>query len=97
MAARLGAGRRVFDFLQGKDTFMFSTASKPALGSTQPLVQRISKLRGRGVKPTTHLHLVPKSRILELYVQSTTRLHGVVLKYIIKYGDNFTYTEVTLK
>jgi hypothetical protein len=34
---------------------------------------------GRGLKVTTHLHLVPRSRMVELYLNSLTLLHGVVL------------------
>jgi hypothetical protein len=34
---------------------------------------------GRGVKLTTHLHLVPRSRMVELYLHSLIRLHGVTL------------------
>jgi hypothetical protein len=36
-------------------------------------------VEGRGVKLTTHLHLVLKSRMVELYLHSPTRLHGAVL------------------
>jgi hypothetical protein len=32
-----------------------------------------------GVKLTTHLHLVPKSRMVELYLHSPISLRGVVL------------------
>jgi hypothetical protein len=32
-----------------------------------------------GVKLTTHLHLVPRSRMVELYLHSPICLHGVVL------------------
>jgi hypothetical protein len=32
-----------------------------------------------GVKLTTHLHLVPRSIMVELYFHSHIRLHGVVL------------------
>jgi hypothetical protein len=31
---------------------------------------------------STHSNLVPKSRILELYLRSSTRLHGVVLNEV---------------
>jgi hypothetical protein len=31
-----------------------------------------------GVKLNTHLHLVPRSRILELYLHSPKSIHGVV-------------------
>jgi hypothetical protein len=34
---------------------------------------------GRGVKLTTHLHLVSRSRMVELYLRSLIRLHGKVL------------------
>jgi hypothetical protein len=34
---------------------------------------------GWGVKLTTHLQLVPRSRMMELYVYSPTRLHAVML------------------
>jgi hypothetical protein len=33
----------------------------------------------RGVRLTTHLHLVPRSRLVELYLHSLICLHGVVL------------------
>jgi hypothetical protein len=42
---------------------------------------------GRTVKLTTHLHLVPRSKMVELYLHSTC-LHGVVLD-LIKRGGNF--------
>jgi hypothetical protein len=34
---------------------------------------------GGSVKLTTHLHLVPRSRMVKLYFHSPTRLHSVVL------------------
>jgi hypothetical protein len=62
--------------------FFYSTASRPALGPTlasYPMGTSGSLLggggvKGRDVKLTTHLHLVPRSRIMEL----------------IKHRDNFT-------
>jgi hypothetical protein len=33
---------------------------------------------GRGVKLTTHLHIMPRSRVVELYLHSPC-LHGIVL------------------
>jgi hypothetical protein len=46
--------------------FLF-TSSRPALGPTQPLIQRVrgavsQGCSGVGVKLTTHLQLVPRSR-----------------------------------
>jgi hypothetical protein len=42
----------------------------------------------RGVRLTTHLHLVERFLWVELYLHSNIRLHGAVLKY----RDNFTFT-----
>jgi hypothetical protein len=33
----------------------------------------------RGLKLTAHLHLVPRSKCVELYLHSPIRLHGLVL------------------
>jgi hypothetical protein len=55
--------------------FLFSTESRPALGTTHSLIQwvpgalpQVVKKTGRGVKLTAHLHLVPRSRMVELYL-----------------------------
>jgi hypothetical protein len=40
-----------------------------------------------GVKFTSHLHLVPRSRKVELYLHCPICLHGIVLK-----SDKFTFT-----
>jgi hypothetical protein len=45
----------------------------------------------RSVKLTIHLHLVPRSRTLELCLRSPIRLHGVELIYLVKHRDNFTF------
>jgi hypothetical protein len=34
----------------------------------------------RGVKLSTQLHVVPRSRVVELYLHSSICLHGIVLK-----------------
>jgi hypothetical protein len=36
----------------------------------------------QGVKLTTYLCLVPRSRMVELYIHFPIRLHGVVLNYL---------------
>jgi hypothetical protein len=40
------------------------------------------------VKLSTHLQLVPRSRMVELYLHSPIRFHGIVLNYIMEYRDN---------
>jgi hypothetical protein len=79
----LQAGRLGFDSRQGQD-FSVSIASRPALGPTQSLIQWVSGalspgVKRRGVNLTNQLHLVPMSRIVELYLHSPTRLRGIVL------------------
>jgi hypothetical protein len=58
--------------IKGK-IFLFSTASIPFLGTTQPHIQwaqgTISpRVKRRSVKPTTHLYLMPMSRMVEPYL-----------------------------
>jgi hypothetical protein len=43
------------------------------------------------MKPTTHLQLMPRSRNVALYIHSPIRLHSVVVKYIVKHRDSFTF------
>jgi hypothetical protein len=51
--------------------FLFSTSSRPVLGSTQPTIRWVpwatspGGLTGKSVNLTTHLQLVPRSRICE--------------------------------
>jgi len=44
-----------------------------------------------GVKVTTHLHSVPRSRMCHLLI-SIIFCHRVVLNYLIKHRDNFILT-----
>jgi hypothetical protein len=60
--------------VEGK-IFLFSIKFRPALGSNQlPILGAIFP----EVKLTTD-HLVPRSRMVELYFHSLTCLHGMVL------------------
>jgi hypothetical protein len=43
---------------------------------------------GGGLKLITH-HLVPRSKLVELYLHPSICLHGVVLYYVIKHRENF--------
>jgi len=65
--------------------FLFTTVSRPALGPTQPPVQRVPWVLSVGVKlPGREADQSPPSsaevkECVELYLHSSTRLHGVVL------------------
>jgi hypothetical protein len=64
--------------------FLFSTASRPTLEPSQPPIEWATGLflwgeSGRGLKPTTYVHLVAKSRMVEVYLQSPICLHGILL------------------
>jgi hypothetical protein len=78
----LGFGSR-----RGLGIFLFTTASRTALGSTQPPIQWVTGalslgVKRPGVKLTTHLHLVPRSKDEWNYTSTPpVRLHGVVLSY----------------
>jgi hypothetical protein len=64
------------------EIFLFTTASRTPLGPTQPPIQWVpgALSLGLGVKLTTHLHLVPRSKNEWRYTSTPPiRLHGVVL------------------
>jgi hypothetical protein len=78
-----------FDSRWGLRIFLFTTASRPALGPTHPPIQwvpgalSLGVKNGRGVKLITHLHLVPRSKNAWSYTSTSTStpilLHGVML------------------
>jgi hypothetical protein len=49
--------------------FLFSTVSRPTMEPTQPFNQSVRGQSGRGVKVTTHLNLVQRSRMVKLYLR----------------------------
>jgi hypothetical protein len=62
----------------------FSTTSRQALGPTQPPNECVPWAISQGVnvpgrEADHYLHLVPRSRMVELYLHFTVCLHGVVL------------------
>jgi hypothetical protein len=52
-----------FDSQHGKETFLFSTASRPALGPTQPHIQWVLSAFHLEKSAGTYLHLVPRLRM----------------------------------
>jgi hypothetical protein len=63
----LRVGQLGFDFRQRQETSLSFAVCIPALGSTQLLLQHVPFSLSPGVNLTTHLHLVPRSRMVELY------------------------------
>jgi hypothetical protein len=84
---KMWAGVRGFDSRQGLRIFLFTTASRTALAPTQPPIQWVLGAlslgeSGRGVKLTTHLHLVPRSKNAWSYTSAPPiRFRGVVLSW----------------
>jgi hypothetical protein len=85
IATRLWSGRQGFDFRQRKEFFSFlyrvKTGSEAHPGD-YPLGAEGSFPEGKsakGVKLTTRHHLVPRLRVVELYIHSPILLHGLVL------------------
>jgi hypothetical protein len=64
-----------------KDVFLYSTAARMALGSTQSPIQRVPGAvlsRGKAaviVKLITHLYLVLRPKMVELHLYSSIRLN----------------------
>jgi hypothetical protein len=80
----LRTGGPGFDPWQRQRIFLLTSASRPALGLTQPSVQWVPGVlspgvkRGQGVMLTTHPYLVPRLRMSRSYTSSPLRrLHGV--------------------
>jgi hypothetical protein len=80
----LWAGRPGLNFRQGKEVCFYSTASRRALGSTQPPIQWIPWALSPGIKrPEREADHAPqsnaKSRTVELCLHSPIRLRDVML------------------
>jgi len=79
----------------GRTVFLFSSASRPALGPTQPPTQWVPVAHSQrpGMKLTTHLLLMPKSKNAWSY----TYTHPIAFMTwcLFKHRDNFTFTLTT--
>jgi hypothetical protein len=62
-------------FTERARNIFFSTASRPILVLIYRVPEEVSL---RNVKMTAHIYVVPKSRMVELYLHSRIQLHGVV-------------------
>jgi hypothetical protein len=71
--------RKLWDSVKKYRTFLFSTASRPPIGPTHPLIFLVPVVKLSGVKLIIYFHLVPMSRMVVLYLHSSIRHHGAVL------------------
>jgi hypothetical protein len=77
----IGTGWTARGSIRDRGKRSFSAPQRPDWLWGQPslLSNGYRGLSPRGVKLTTHLHLVPKSRMVELYLHSPICLHGIVV------------------
>jgi hypothetical protein len=86
---------RGFESRQVLGIFLFTTVSRTAVGPTQPPIQWVPGALSLGVKwpgreATTHLHLVPRSRMRGAIPPLP---HYVFVAWcLVKHRDNFTFT-----
>jgi len=86
-----------FSCQRGLGIFLFTTASRMALGPTQPCGELVLWALSLGVKqPGREADHSPPSSVkvkegLELYLHCPISLHGMVLNYTTKARDIFTF------
>jgi hypothetical protein len=77
-------------FRQALGIFIFTTASRPALGPTQPPILWVPDALSLGIKLTTHLHLVQRSRNAWSY--TTLPQYVFIAWCLVKFRHNTTFT-----
>jgi hypothetical protein len=90
---RLEAGRSGFYSLQGLGIFLFTSASRPALGPTQPPIQWVPGALSLGVKGTgredNHLH-PSRAEVKNAWSYTSVSPYVFMAWYIGKHRDKFT-------
>jgi hypothetical protein len=79
-----------------EETFLFSIHFRPALGLTQPCIQRVPGALSLGVKRQGREadHSSPSNKEFKnggVTLHSLISFHSMILKYIIKYKVNFAF------
>jgi hypothetical protein len=87
-----------FNSRRGQGNFLFTTASRTALGPTQPLNQWVKGALSLGVKWPGHEadHSPPSSAEIKNAWRYTSTLQYVSMAWgLVKHRDNFTFTLTT--
>jgi hypothetical protein len=85
-----------FESQQGQEIFLFSTESRLALASTEPPIKWVLGPLLLEIKQQWHEadyldSSIANVKMAELYRYSPVCLHTIVLNYVIKYRDNFSF------
>jgi hypothetical protein len=84
-----------FDSRRGLEIFLFTTASRTALGPTQPPIQWVSGALSLGVKRSGHEadHSPPSSaEVKNSWSYTSTPQYVFMAWCLLKHRDNFTFT-----
>jgi len=90
----LRAGLPVFDSWQGQEFFHFTTAYRPALGLTQPPLQRAAGAHIPWLKRYTHEAHHSRSASAEVknaWSYTSTTPHVFIAWCLVKHRDSFTF------